>query len=378
MFGVPGGMMTFILLLAALFVAFVNGANDNFKGVATLFGSGTTGYRTALRWATLTTLAGSAASLLVGAGLVRSFSGRGLVPDSLVADLPFLAAVGAGAAFTILLATLIGMPVSTTHALVGGLIGAGLAAAGANVSFAALGRNFVLPLVLSPVVSILLTLALYLPGRFARRSLGIEEETCLCAGSRSQLVHLLPDGTGILRSTGVTLAVGDLSGCRTRYSGSVLGVSAQEALEFLHFLSAGAVSFARGLNDTPKIAGLLLAARLVGGEGSTLAIAATIAVGGLLSAKRVAETMSHRITAMNEGQGFSANLATAILVILASGLGLPVSTTHVSVGALFGIGVANRRVDGRQILSILASWVTTLPLACALSAALYFLFTGFV
>lgn len=370
--------MTFVLLLAALFVAYVNGANDNFKGVATLFGSGTTGYRTALRWATLTTLAGSAASLGVGAGLVRSFSGRGLVPDSLAADLPFLAAVGGGAAFTILLATLIGMPVSTTHALVGGLIGAGLAAAGARVSFAALGRNFVLPLVLSPVASILLTLALYLPGRFARRSLGIEEETCLCAESRSQLMDLQPDGTGILRSTGVTLSVGDLSGCRTRYSGRVLGVSAQEALEFLHFLSAGAVSFARGLNDTPKIAALFFAARLSGGEGWTLAVAATIAVGGLLSAKRVAETMSHRITAMNEGQGFSANLATAILVILASGLGLPVSTTHVSVGALFGIGVANRRADGRRILSILASWVTTLPLACALSAVLYFLFTGFV
>ena len=364
-------------MLAVFFVAYVNGANDNFKGVATLSGSGSTSYRRALAWATLSTLAGSAASLITGAALVKSFSGRGLVPDHVTADLHFMIAVGGGAALTVMIATVIGMPISTTHALVGGLIGAGLMAAGSRVEFAALGKNFVLPLLLSPLISILLTLVLYIPFRTARKILGIEKETYLSVGSRQEPVDLQPSGTGVLRSTGVTVGVREMSQCRTRYSGVVLGVSAQQLLQSLHFLSAGAVSFARGLNDTPKIAALLVATKLLGLQGWILAIAGVMAIGGVLSARRVAETMSHRITAMNEGQGFSANLATAVQVILASGLGLPMSTTHVSVGAISGIGLANRSGNVRQILSIFTAWVTTLPLAGMLAALLYLALTRF-
>jgi PiT family inorganic phosphate transporter len=70
-------------------------------------------------------------------------------------------------------------------------------------------------------------------------------------------------------------------------------------------------------------------------------IAVVMAAGGVLNARRVAETTSRRITRMNPGQGFTANLVTAALVIGDSRLGLPVSTTHVSVGALFGIGLVS-------------------------------------
>ena len=70
-------MTILFLLLAVLFLAFSNGANDNFKGVATLFGSRTTNYRRALWWATVTTLSGSRASLFISRGLVRAFSGQG-------------------------------------------------------------------------------------------------------------------------------------------------------------------------------------------------------------------------------------------------------------------------------------------------------------
>jgi len=85
--------------------------------------------------------------------------------------------------------------------------------------------------------------------------------------------------------------------------------------------------------------------------------------------------MSHRITRMNDGQAFSANLATALLVTAASGLGMPVSTTHVSVGAIFGIGLVNGEARWASILQILLAWVTTLPVAAALAAALYLLLT---
>jgi PiT family inorganic phosphate transporter len=102
-------------------------------------------------------------------------------------------------------------------------------------------------------------------------------------------------------------------------------------------------------------------------------VAVVMAVGGVLNARRVAETMSRKITTMNPGQGFTANLVTSLLVGVASRLGLPVSTTHVSVGSLFGIGVVNRTARAKTVLSILLAWVTTLPLAAALAAGAYLL-----
>src|SRR5688572_24641975 len=104
-----------LILFATCFLAYSNGANDNFKGVATLFGSATTSYRLALRWATLTTFAGSVAAIVLAEGLVQRFSGKGLVPDALTTSPAFLAAVALGAATTIMLATLLGFPISTTH-----------------------------------------------------------------------------------------------------------------------------------------------------------------------------------------------------------------------------------------------------------------------
>src|SRR4051794_30469058 len=114
-----------VILLAVFCLAYANGANDNFKGVATLFGSGTTSYRKALLWATLTTFLGSLMAVWLADQLLASFSGRGLVEDTLTVSPQYLAAVGLGAGGTVLLATWVGMPVSTTHGLVGTLIGAG-------------------------------------------------------------------------------------------------------------------------------------------------------------------------------------------------------------------------------------------------------------
>ena len=86
-------------------------------------------------------------------------------------------------------------------------------------------------------------------------------------------------------------------------------------------------------------------------------------------AKRVAETMSHGITDLSPGQGLTANLVTAALVIGASRLGMPVSTTHVSCGALFGIGASSGRAHWRTIAQIGLAWLITLPVAAALGAA---------
>ena len=100
-------------------------------------------------------------------------------------------------------------------------------------------------------------------------------------------------------------------------------------------------------------------------------IGTTMAAGGLIYARRVAETMSKKITNLNAGQGLTANLTTAGLVLFASNLGVPVSTTHVSCGSIFGIGIANRSGQMKTITKILATWVTTLPVAALVSGVIY-------
>ena len=305
-----------LLFIATCFVAFTNGANANFKGVASLYGSGTTSFRTAILWGTLTTFAGALTALFAARGLLTAFSGKGLVPDPLTQSPAFLLAVALGAAGTSFLATRLSFPVSTTHALTGALVGAGLASGDHTVHLGPLWKTFVQPLLLSPVIAIAAGALVYLVLKAAR---------------------LAPDH-------------------RTR------------TLDALHFLSGGAASFARGLNDTPKITALLLVAQALDIRWSFAAVAVTMAIGGLLDARKVAETLGKKITGMNPGQGFAANVATAILVTTANWNALPVSTTHVSVGALVGIGITTRQAHWKAIGGIVLSWFVTLPCAAALAA----------
>jgi PiT family inorganic phosphate transporter len=142
-------------------------------------------------------------------------------------------------------------------------------------------------------------------------------------------------------------------------------------LEAGHWLSAGAVCFARGLNDTPKMAALMAGSGWLGGSWAMVLVAAAMACGGVMGARRVAETLAHGITGMNPGEGFAANLATALLVTTASVHGLPVSTTHVSVGALLGIGVTTGQARWKTVRPVLAAWVVTLPCAAVLAGGLY-------
>lgn len=366
-------MLTLFIVLAGCFVAYANGANDNFKGVASLFGSRTCGYRAAISWATLTTFAGSLTALLLGQSLLKNFSGRGLVPDALTASPQFILAVALGAGATVILAALLGFPISTTHGLTGALIGAGLGGAGRGVNFAVLGKIFVAPLLFSPLLAMVLGAVVYLIFRFARLRFGVTKEMCVCVGVEKRVLPL-PQPNGLFAAQTfpvLSVSVDDPSACTQRYAGTVLGLNAGRVLDTLHFLSAGAVGFARGLNDTPKIVALLLVAGAFDIRWGFLSVAAAMAIGGVFNARKVAETMSHKITGMNPGQGFAANLSTALLVATASFSGLPVSTTHVSVGSLLGMGIVTRQAKWKPVLGVLASWVVTLPCAAILSALAY-------
>ncbi len=371
-----------LIILSTILVAYANGANDNFKGVATLFGSGTTDYRKALWWATITTFAGSITAFFFASSLVKTFSGKGLVQDSLIASPDFLVAVAIGASLTVLIAALTGIPISTTHGLTGALVGAGFMAIGPQqLGFNTLGKNFFMPLLMSPVIAVAATVVIYPLFRWGRHQLGVTRKTCVCIGEKIIPVPNLACCNGqklsVTQLKALNIMVDEQTACQAKaveyYQGNLLGISAQQVLDALHFLSAGAVSFARGLNDTPKIVALCVTAKALGLQSGIVLVALVIAIGGAISARKVAETMSNRITRMNHGQGFSANLITAILVIFASKWGVPVSTTHVSCGSLFGIGLSNGKANWKVIGGILSAWVLTLPIAAAVAGMAYFI-----
>lgn len=315
---------------AALFLAFSNGANDNFKGFATVWGSETLEFRRALILATIATVLGGIASVVIADALVQQFSGKGLVDDGLANSPRFALAVASGAAATVMLATRLGYPISTTHALVGGLVGAGLAQSETSINLANLGSGFVLPLITSPFISAGLGFLAFTLLRKRRKRV---QQASLSAAASPTAAH-------------------------------------SRKFDALHLLSASAICFARGVNDTPKLAALLIAAQLTTGAGSALAVTIAMGLGGWFLSRRVAETMSKRINHLDAGQGISANLITAALVLFASRLGLPVSTTHVSVGSILGTGAAAGTLDLSVVRNVLLSWVVTLPMAAGLAYAI--------
>jgi PiT family inorganic phosphate transporter len=372
-------MAIVLLFLTTLWVAYANGANDNFKGVATLFGSDVTSYSGAIALGTIATLAGSLCSVFLAEALVQTFSGKGLVPDAVALSPLFVLAVASAAAATIMLATRKGFPVSTTHALVGALVGAGFIASGTGLNLRVLGSTFFAPLIVSPLIAFALAALLCRVTQSVLARKGLDDRSCVCVGpaqwvpaARSPLaLGASSVALAAPSAVGLQVAVGSAQACARRYSGSFLGVRLQSLFNGLHYLSAAAVSFARGLNDTPKIIALLLVAHALDIRFGMVAVALAMASGGLLNAQRVAHTMSKRITRMDETQALAANLITATLVIFASRLGMPVSTTHVSVGAIGGVGLVRSSVDRSVFGAILLSWLLTLPIAAFFGAAIY-------
>ena len=356
-------MATITLILATLTLAWLNGANDNFKGVATLFGSGTTNYRKALLWATGCTLAGALSAVWLAGTLVKNFSGKGLVPEATTQMPAFFLAVMGGALIALAVATLLGMPISTTHSLIGGLIGSGLMMDPVHFQASRLGSVFLLPLLLSPLAAIALGHFFYRVCHWARQHMGIDYGACVCVGNTWRALAPQKGQALAMEGTSLHLSTGQKADCTMRYQGRFIGMDAQSVVDVLHYLSAGWLSFSRGLNDAPKIAGMLLFTTAFGLSANLTMIGLAMAAGGLLNASRVAHTISKKVTPMNSGQGLSANLSAATLVSLASIFGLPVSTTHVSVGAIFGISAITKQANIKMVASIITSWILTLPVA---------------
>ncbi len=359
------------MALLSACLAFANGANDVSKGIATLVGSGVSNFRVAVVWGTLWTVAGGLLAAFASHGLVATFSGTGLLGRP-VEGLAFPAAVALGAAAWVLFASRTGLPVSTTHAVAGALAGAAIAAHDASaLHWAAFAKRIALPLALSPLASIGLVYAVY---PLLMRAVARAQNYCLCLEQRVVVAAALPAGT--LAAEAVT--PGTLVAAREECAALPTVAARVSAADALHWLSSALTSLARGVNDTPKIVALGVAASFaLGLEVAALypLIALAMGAGSLAAGFRVTETLARKVTPMAPGEGFAANVVTTLLVGGASVFALPVSTTHVSASAIVGIGLRRgaRSVRWSTVREMLLAWLVTLPAAALAAGAAFFL-----
>src|SRR3989454_5878879 len=170
-------LMELSLFVFVLVLAYANGTNDVSKAIATLVGSGVANYRSTVLWGAIWTTVGAAASGVVAGAMLNTFS-SGLFQPGVAAPPALAGAVLVGAIAWVLVASRTGLPVSTTHALTGALIGAGLLAFGSRgLAWPAITQKIALPLLLSPVLALSLSLVLH---PVMRVIAGRWEGSCLC------------------------------------------------------------------------------------------------------------------------------------------------------------------------------------------------------
>lgn len=362
-----------LVVLVSAALAYANGANDVSKGIATLVGSGVTDYRRAILWGSLWTGAGGMFGAVFAGAMLSTF-GNGLLAGRVSPTFPAALATLAGAAGWVVLATRKGLPVSTTHAIVGSFIGVAVLAYGAGaVQWVLLGGKVVLPLLLTPLLSLVLTFVIL---RATRAPAGAGNAAdCVCAEMEPSVVAA---------GTGGALLTLDAAGPHLRITSARAEACAVErpralrlTLGRLHWLTSGATSLARGMNDAPKIAAFSLAASALGATTPlptpVLYAVVTLAMvaGSLVAGLRVTRVLAAGITPMDDREGFTANVVTAALVAMGAVQGLPMSATHVASGGIFGAGAQRGTLDRRSLGNILLAWVVTLPAAALLGAGCY-------
>jgi PiT family inorganic phosphate transporter len=354
--------MTVVLVLLVLAVAFANGANDVSKGVGTLVGSGMATYRRGLVWGTIWTAAGALAAILLSAGLMRTFS-TGLLQTT-PGDLDrFFLAIASGVFVWVMFASRTGLPVSTTHAMTGAIVGAAIQMNGVGaVHWSLLGMTVLAPLALSPLLS---GLAAYTLHALGAKRLSAASGYCVCLSKgRIDLVPVNALGSTTAElSPSAFIVVGDSSQCTPSTVDSGLRIT-----DAFHWASSAALSFARGMNDNPKIIALGIAAAST--SGLLLAGAAAMAAGSFLYGRRVTNTLAEKVTRIDRLEGLSASVVASTLVLFASFFALPISTTHVSTGAIVGAGLTGRRgaIHWDTLKTVALAWVVTLPAAALIAA----------
>jgi PiT family inorganic phosphate transporter len=383
------------------------------------------------------TSVGSGALTITGAVLVAGlleFSGaflagghvtntirKGMLDAVLVEQNPDLVLYGmlaalASAGTLLLVATRFGLPVSTTHSIVGAIVGFGVVGLGADAVAWGKVAQIVASWVTSPLIGGVLAFSIFGLIRFKvlDRDKPIEELArigpffffyvffimglvTLFKGLKNLNLDLdLPQALAASVGLGLVGAVFGFVVMRraSRRAGQMADSDAQyrhveRVFVVLQIMTACAVAFAHGSNDVANSIGPLAAVHSIvttGAAGTTASVEPwMLALGGVgiiiglaTWGYRVMETIGTKITELTPSRGFAAELAAATTIVLASRLGIPVSTTHILVGSVLGVGLARGigALDLRVVGSILISWVATLPLAAALSVFFFYFFKG--
>ena len=398
--------------ILALYMAWAIGANDVANAMGTSVGSGALTVWGAILVAAIFEFAGA----FFAGGQVTDTVRKGMLDVSLVdRDQLIYGMLGSLAAAGTLLvgATWFGLPVSTTHAIVGAIVGFGVVSVGPEVvNWGKIGQ-IVLSWLTSPLIAGVFAFVIFQITRAKVldtkdpvaqiRKLGpiffflvffIIGLVTLFKGLKplklnleltealmgSILLGFIGAGVGVFFIRRVELGQEDP---KHRFS------RVEKIFVVLQILTACAIAFAHGSNDVANAIGPLAAISSaisgadLGGKASVspwmLAIGGIGIVFGLATwGYRVMETVGKRITELTPSRGFAAQLAAATTIVVASRLGIPVSTTHTLVGAVLGVGLARgiSALDMRVVGKIIASWVATLPIAAGLSMFFYFFFKG--
>jgi len=322
------------LILVALGFDFLNGLHDAANSIATVVATRLISPVRAVLFAAFFNFAAYFLTIAYPSlHAVADTIGKGLIDKELVTPGVVFGAL-IGAMFWNVVTWLRGIPSSSSHALIGGIVGAGLAHAGIEgIQWPGLNKTLV-AIVLSPMIGMFLAMLVMLISSWA--------------------LH------------------------------RVTAAKAERAFRALHLVSSAAYSTSHGLNDAQKTMGvitvLLYSTGYLQGEFEVphwVAISCYIAMafGTMTGGWKIIETMGSRITKLSQHQGFSASLAGSIVVFTASTLGIPVSTTHTITGAVIGSGVARRASSVRWGIAsnVVMAWVITIPASATVGALFYLL-----
>ncbi|MFN2473337.1 MAG: anion permease [Sphingomicrobium sp.] len=326
------------LIAIALAFDFLNGLHDAANSIATVVATRLLGPVQAVAFAAFFNFAAYFLTLAFPSlHKVAETIGKGLIEQQLITPAVVFSAL-VGAMFWNVVTWLKGIPSSSSHALVGGIVGAGVARAGiSGIQWAGLNKTLI-AIVLSPVLGMLLAMLIMLITSWMMQ-----------------------------RST---------------------AHRAERRFRVLHLISSATLSISHGLNDAQKTMGvitvLLFSTGYLHGKFAVppwVAISCYIAMGlgTLTGGWRIIETMGSRITKLSQHQGFSASLGGSAMLFAASWLGIPVSTTHTITGCIIGAGTARRASAVRWGVAqnVVVAWLITIPASAAVGALFYGLTTLF-
>lgn len=396
----------YILILGYVFgfyMAWNIGANDVANSMASAVGARAITIRQAIFIAGILNIVGAT---FIGSHVTNTIR-KGIVSTDILAD-PHLALIGAlsallSAALWVSFATWKSLPVSTTHSIVGAMIGFGIMAGGfGTINWGKLGA-VVMSWIISPIFSMILGFAMFkiIVMTILKRKNAYDRALRLSPYFIGVAVFVVilsfifktPLGQGLSIGTPMSLIVAVVLSCLIGYAGMQIlrrfvknpGTSGEEAIfQKIQIGTSCYVALAQGANDVANAIGPLAVIYFIvktGNVGSKVPVplflllfgGIGIAAGIAMAGNRVMETIGRRITTLNNTRGFSVDFAAATTVLAASKLGLPVSTTHAAVGGVMGVGLARgiEAVNFRIIFQIMIYWILTVP-ASAITSMIIF------